>query len=139
MRRVIKSFEVHSNESACRKSGRLGLEQVLLHRYNIQDNTGWIFLLVLHFVKRFVWYHSVLSQYSYFRDFYCSWPASRLRDRTIVGYSPPPGQQVSEILWNINITVWLKSQVHHVYFFLMHDLFTPQNTETHYTVIILSY
>ena len=24
----MHSFEVHSNESACRKSGRLGLEQV---------------------------------------------------------------------------------------------------------------
>ena len=24
----MRSFEVHSNESACRKSGRLGLEQV---------------------------------------------------------------------------------------------------------------
>ena len=28
MRKVIRSFEVHSNESAYRKSGRLGLEQV---------------------------------------------------------------------------------------------------------------
>ena len=26
--KIIHSFEVHSNESACRKSGRLGLEQV---------------------------------------------------------------------------------------------------------------
>ena len=26
----MHSFEVHSNESACRKSGRLGLEQVLI-------------------------------------------------------------------------------------------------------------
>ena len=25
----MHSFEVHSNESACRKSGRLGLEQVI--------------------------------------------------------------------------------------------------------------
>ena len=28
MRKIMHSFEVHSNESACRKSGRLGLEQV---------------------------------------------------------------------------------------------------------------
>ena len=30
----MHSFEVHSNESACRKSGRLGLEQALctVHR-----------------------------------------------------------------------------------------------------------
>ena len=28
MRKLIHSFELHSNEGACRKSGRLGLEQV---------------------------------------------------------------------------------------------------------------
>ena len=28
MRKLMHSFEVHSNESACRKSGRLGLDQV---------------------------------------------------------------------------------------------------------------
>ena len=27
----MHSFEVHSNESACRKSGRLGLEQIIKH------------------------------------------------------------------------------------------------------------
>ena len=26
--KINENFEVHSNESACRKSGRLGLEQV---------------------------------------------------------------------------------------------------------------
>ena len=88
----------------------------------------------------FVWDRSVLTEYSYYREFYCLWPVSHLRDYDIVGYNPPPGQQVSEILWNITTTVWLKSQVHHVtyYLVLMHDIFTPQNTETHYTVIILS-
>ena len=30
----MHSFEVHSNESACRKSGRLGLEQVIRQYYN---------------------------------------------------------------------------------------------------------
>ena len=34
--------------------------------------------------------------------------------RSIIGYSPTPGQQVSVILWNITITVWLQSQVHRV-------------------------
>ena len=45
------------------------------------------------------------------------------------------------ILWNITITVLLKSQVHCVtyYFVLMHEIFTSQNTETHYTVIIFLY
>ena len=28
LRKLLHNFEVHSNESACRKSGRLGLEQV---------------------------------------------------------------------------------------------------------------
>ena len=27
----MNSFEVHSNENACRKSGRLGLEQVIVN------------------------------------------------------------------------------------------------------------
>ena len=85
--------------------------------------------IVLHFVKRFVWDRSVFIQYSYNRDFFCSVPASRLRDHVIVGYSPTPGQQLSKILLNINITIWLQSQVHRVtyYFVLMHDIFTPQN------------
>ena len=55
----------------------------LLHRYNIQDNTGWLFVIVLHVVKRFVWYCSVFTQYSYYRDFFCSGPSLRLRDQVI--------------------------------------------------------
>ena len=31
----MHSFEVHSNESACRKSGRLGLDQVIYHYFRI--------------------------------------------------------------------------------------------------------
>ena len=35
----MHSFEVHSNESACRKSGRLGLEQVWIKRYlHLEEN-----------------------------------------------------------------------------------------------------
>ena len=79
----------------------------LSNGYNIQDNTGWLFLMVLHLVKMFVWNRLVLTQYSYYRDFYCLWPSSPLHDCTIVGYSPPTGQQLSAILWNINLTVWL--------------------------------
>ena len=50
-------------------------------------------------------------------------------------------QQVSATLWNINITVWLQSQVYRVtyYFVLMHDIFTSQNTGTHYTFLLLSH
>ena len=36
MRKLIHSFELHSNESGCRKSGRLGLEQVII---NLYENT----------------------------------------------------------------------------------------------------
>ena len=32
LRKVIHSFEVHSNESACRKKVRLGLEQVFSNK-----------------------------------------------------------------------------------------------------------
>ena len=59
--------------------------------------------------------------------------------RVIVSYIPTPIQQVSAILLNITITVWLLSQVHCVAFFLMHGIFTSKNIGTNYTVIILSY
>ena len=90
--------------------------------------------IVLHFVKRFLWDCSVWTQYSYYRDFYYLWPESHLRDCAIVGYSPPPGQHVSTIFWNITITVWLKSQAHHIayYFVLMHEIL-HQKTQKHIT------
>ena len=47
MRKVLHSFEVHSNESACRKSGRLGVEQVSCDINVIQK-------VPIHFV----WLHS---------------------------------------------------------------------------------
>ena len=40
MRRVTQSFEVHSNESACRKKVRLGLEQVRDKEGKIDVKTG---------------------------------------------------------------------------------------------------
>ena len=138
-------------------------------------------LIVLHFVKRFVWDCSFFTQYSYYRDLFCLGTELRLRDRhshawvryidttkttvwcvssilihmtysvyticisehyrKIVSFSPTPSQQVSDIFWNMTITVWLQSQVHRVnhYFYLMHEIITSKNTETHYTVIILSF
>ena len=154
----------------------------LSHQKYIRDKTRWLFIIVLHFVKKFVWYWSVCTQYTYYRDFFCLGPASRLchfhrlvwvqyfhttiitiwcmssilihityvrvyticiseNYRAIVSYSPTPGQQISVILWNITITVWLQSQVHRLtyYFVLIHNIFTSQNTGTHYIVIISSY
>ena len=36
---------------------------------------------VLHFVKRFLWDHSVFTQYSYYSELFCLEPASRLSNR----------------------------------------------------------
>ena len=135
----------------------------------------WLFLIFLHFVKKFVWYQSVFTQYSYYCDLFW-WGASlcicdrhrhvwvRYFDttktlvwfmssilihmtyfsvyticisehyRAIFSYIPKPGQQVSAIFWNITMTVWLQSNIHFVayYFVLMYDIFTSQNTGTHY-------
>ena len=75
--------------------------------------------IVLHVVNRFVIDRSVCTQYSYYRDFFCSGPLLLLRDRDIVGYSPTPGQQVSLVLLNITITVVLQSKVHRVTCFIL--------------------
>ena len=56
------------------------LRSGLSNWYNIKDNRGWLFLTVLHFVRRFVWHIFVWTQYSYYRDLFRSDPASRLRD-----------------------------------------------------------
>ena len=74
--------------------------------------------------KNTVWcMSSILIQMTYFFIY-----AIRISEhyRVIVIYIPTPSQQVSAILCNINITVWLKSQVHCATydFVLMHDIFT---------------
>ena len=112
-------FVIYIHKGRCTTLIFILLQFDLFHWYNIQDSTGWMFGIFLHFVKMIVWDCSVLTQYSYYRHFYCLWPASRLHDCAIVGYNPTPDQQVSVILWNINITVWLKSQVYHVTYFLI--------------------
>ena len=47
----------------------------LSRREYIQDITRWLFIIFLHFVKRFVWYQSVFYQYNYYCDFFCLGPA----------------------------------------------------------------
>ena len=98
---------------------------VWVHYFNTTKITVWCMLSILMHMNYFSVYTISISEHY----------------RAIVSYSPTPGQQVSTIFWNITITVWLQSQVHCVtyYFVLMHDIFTSQNTGTHYTVIILSY
>ena len=61
--------------------------------------------------------------------------------RSIVGFSPTPGQQLVTILCYFTITVGFQSHIYHVtyYFVFMLEKFTSQNTETHYLVIISSY
>ena len=45
LRKAMQSFEVHSNESVCRKKGRLGLEQVISNTMVHQKITS---LLIIH-------------------------------------------------------------------------------------------
>ena len=76
--------------------GELSIYVLLLrfgisHRYNIQENIGWLFFTVVHFVKRIVWYFSVLSKLSYYRDLFCLEPASRLRES--------PSSRMSALYW----------------------------------------
>ena len=56
----------------------------------------------------------ILIHMTYF-SVYTIWISEQYR--AIVSYSPTASQQVSEILWNITITVWFQSQVHRVFFF----------------------
>ena len=41
LRKKPHSFEVHSNESACRNSGRLGMEQVIMERDGSMGTFGF--------------------------------------------------------------------------------------------------
>ena len=96
---------------------------------------GWV--RYIDNTKIMVWCISSILIHMTYSSVYKIWISEHYR--AIDSYSPTPSQQVSEILWSITITVWLQSQVHPVtyYFVLMHEIFTSQNTETHYTVIIL--
>ena len=50
----MHSFEVHSNESACRKSGRLGMEQVTC----IQDHLSFFLWFLGLFL---IWYINIIT------------------------------------------------------------------------------
>ena len=56
---------------------------------------------VLHFVKRCMCDRSVLTQYSYYSDFFCSWPALRLRNWNCHGWV--------RYINNMKTTVWCMS------------------------------
>ena len=58
----------------------------LLHRYNIQYNLWWLFLIFLDFDKSCVWYIFVFTQYGYHCDFFFWGPASCLRERHCHGW-----------------------------------------------------
>ena len=53
LRTVPHSFEVHSNESACRKSGRLGLEQVDVMK-GIYGNNFILQFMVDHYCENYL-------------------------------------------------------------------------------------
>ena len=88
----------------------------LSHQHNIQDNIGWLFLIFLQFVKRFVWYIYVFNKYSYYCDLFCLGPASRLcehRCHVWVHYIDTAKDTVPMFVWyrTVNITdssVWGK-------------------------------
>ena len=81
--------------------------------------------------KNLVWFmSSILIPMTYF---YVYTICISEHYRAIFSYIPKPGQQVSAIFWNITITVWLQSIFFYTFFFLMHEIFTSQNTRTHYT------
>ena len=42
----------------------------LLHQKLFQDKTMWLFIIVLHFVKKIVWYLSVFNKYSFYCDLF---------------------------------------------------------------------
>ena len=68
---VCCAFVIYIHKGKCNTFIFILLWFGLSHRYNIQYNTGWLFLIVLHFVKRFVRDRSFLTQYIHYRDFYC--------------------------------------------------------------------
>ena len=48
---------------------------IFLSRWKyIQYITGWLFIIVLHFLKSYVWYLSVFNQYIYYCDLFCLRP-----------------------------------------------------------------
>ena len=66
----------------------------LMHQYNIKDNIWWLFLIVLHVVKHFLWYFLVFTQYIYYCDFFCFRPASYFHEL--------PFSRVSALYWYYN-------------------------------------
>ena len=81
--------------------------------------------IVLYFVKRFVWDHSVFTQYSYYCDFFCSGPAPRLRDchsHKWVRYI----DTTKIINWCISLLI-LSIDLQWLYYFIMSQFKLSQN------------
>ena len=64
----MHSFEVYSNESACIKSGRLGLEQVISTYFVSVDNTSIIHTSVILQIKSWFTPKQTNIWYGMFRD-----------------------------------------------------------------------
>ena len=71
-------FVIHRHKGKCNSLILILLIFCLSHQKNIQDKTRWLFIIVLHLVKSFVWYQSVLNQYSYYCYFFCLVPTLHL-------------------------------------------------------------
>ena len=71
-------FVIYMHKSECNSWMFILLLFCLSRRKHIQDKTRWMFIIVPHCVKCFVWYWSVFNQYSYYFHFFCLCPASHL-------------------------------------------------------------
>ena len=104
----MHSFEVHSNESACRKSGHLGLEQVItdLHYFCVYQQVVSsscfilypIFILIPHYFLNFpfllVLPYKILmpSPRSRLRVYFVSWDTIAAADVDITSDTPGQGR-----------------------------------------------
>ena len=64
-------FVIYRHKGKCNSLIFILLIFFLSHWKHIQDKIRWLFIIVLHFVKSFVWYRSVFNQYSYYCDLFC--------------------------------------------------------------------
>ena len=74
-------FVIYRHKGKCNSLIFILLLFFLSHQKRIQEKTWWMFIIVLHLVKSFVWHWSVFNKYSYYCDLFRLGPASRLCHR----------------------------------------------------------
>ena len=71
-------FVIYRHKGKCNSLRFILLLSFLSYRKHIQEKARWLFIIVLHFVKKIVWYWSVFTQYSYYHDLFCLGPELHL-------------------------------------------------------------